>query len=312
MLDRVVERRRAAQLARHYRDQERVSIAEIARRLGRAEATIKSVSLRSNRREGTRGQGALPGSVSRLRGAHRATERQGRRLRVLQTLPSRRDRAGMDPGTGSRSDARMASALRRCAVSSSSYDWSRTHARRRGGEALKRLHAAEWPAPSTVTDLYGAWASARADAWRRLNARATMPLFHGPSLCAWSSVNASADGRRTRHGHSSLQQQRGRRRSVTAGPGGATARCAGRSPRIGLPASTSTTLATAAKQAYRLIPPEVATIDDGAVPEIGEMRDGRVYGAETCIRVGARTRSQRGCRDSRCRQPARPWPDGEP
>ena len=42
MLDRVVERRRAAQLARHYRDQEGLSIAEIARRLGRAEATIKA------------------------------------------------------------------------------------------------------------------------------------------------------------------------------------------------------------------------------------------------------------------------------
>jgi hypothetical protein len=47
----------------------------------------------------------------------------------------------------------------------SSYDWSRTHARRRGGEALKRLHAGEWPAPSTVIDLYGTWAAALADAF---------------------------------------------------------------------------------------------------------------------------------------------------
>src|SRR6201982_19419 len=39
--DRVAERRRAAQLARHYRDEEGLSIAEIARRLGRAGATIK-------------------------------------------------------------------------------------------------------------------------------------------------------------------------------------------------------------------------------------------------------------------------------
>jgi hypothetical protein len=42
MLDRVTERRRAAQLARRYRDQEGLSIAEIARRLGRAPATIKA------------------------------------------------------------------------------------------------------------------------------------------------------------------------------------------------------------------------------------------------------------------------------
>jgi DNA-directed RNA polymerase specialized sigma24 family protein len=42
MSDRVDERRRAAQLARHYRDQENLTIAEIARRLGRAEGTVKA------------------------------------------------------------------------------------------------------------------------------------------------------------------------------------------------------------------------------------------------------------------------------
>src|SRR6201993_644380 len=47
----------------------------------------------------------------------------------------------------------------------SSYDWSRTHARRRGGDALKRLQAQEWPAPSTVIGLYGGWAAALADAF---------------------------------------------------------------------------------------------------------------------------------------------------
>ena len=36
------ERHRDAQLARHYRDQENLSIAEIARRLGRAEATVNA------------------------------------------------------------------------------------------------------------------------------------------------------------------------------------------------------------------------------------------------------------------------------
>ena len=42
MSDRVSERRRAAALARHYREQEDLTIAEIARRLGRAEATVKA------------------------------------------------------------------------------------------------------------------------------------------------------------------------------------------------------------------------------------------------------------------------------
>jgi hypothetical protein len=40
--DRVRERRKAAALARHYRDEESLSIAEIARRLGRADATVKA------------------------------------------------------------------------------------------------------------------------------------------------------------------------------------------------------------------------------------------------------------------------------
>jgi IS30 family transposase len=116
MLDRVAERRRAAQLARHYRDEEGLSIAEIGRRLGRAEATIKAYLYDPTGDKARAVKARYRGSVSRLRGAHRATERQRRRLRVLQTLPSRRDRAAMDTGGGSRSDARMASALRRCAV----------------------------------------------------------------------------------------------------------------------------------------------------------------------------------------------------
>jgi hypothetical protein len=69
--------------------------------------------------------------VCRGCGAPPRPERQGRRLRVLQTLPSRRDCAGVDPGTGSRSDARMASALRRCAVLLRLVAHSCTPARRR-------------------------------------------------------------------------------------------------------------------------------------------------------------------------------------
>jgi hypothetical protein len=43
----------------------------------------------------------------------------------------------------------------------SSYDWSRTHARRRGGEALRCLEAGEWPPASVVTSVFGSWAAAR-------------------------------------------------------------------------------------------------------------------------------------------------------
>jgi hypothetical protein len=43
----------------------------------------------------------------------------------------------------------------------SSYDWSRTHARQRGGEATQRLEKGEWPSSSVVTDVFGTWAAAR-------------------------------------------------------------------------------------------------------------------------------------------------------
>ena len=49
----------------------------------------------------------------------------------------------------------------------SSYDWSATHARRRGGEALERFAQGERPAASVVTGLFGTWATARAAATGR-------------------------------------------------------------------------------------------------------------------------------------------------
>ena len=162
MLDRVTERRRAAQLARHYRDQEGLSIAEIARRLGRAEATIKAYlydptgdkarAVKARYRGVCRGCGAPTAPRNGKGDAYAYCKRchpgaiapQWTRERVREAMRAWRARYGAAP---------------------SSYDWSRTHARRRGGEALKRLQAGEWPAPSTVIDLYGSWAAAVADAF---------------------------------------------------------------------------------------------------------------------------------------------------
>jgi hypothetical protein len=162
VLDRVTERRRAAQLARHYRDQEGLSIAEIARRLGRAEATIKAYlydptgdkarEVKARYRGVCRGCGSPTTPRNGKGDAYAYCKRchpgaiapECTRERVREAMRTWRARYGAAP---------------------SSYDWSRTHARRRGGEALKRLHAGEWPAPSTVIDLYGAWAKALGDAF---------------------------------------------------------------------------------------------------------------------------------------------------
>jgi hypothetical protein len=53
----------------------------------------------------------------------------------------------------------------------SSYDWSRTHARRRGGEALERLSDRNWPSASVVPNVFGIWAKARAAADHGASAR---------------------------------------------------------------------------------------------------------------------------------------------
>ena len=50
----------------------------------------------------------------------------------------------------------------------SSYDWSRTHARRRGGEPLERLSTGDWPSAGVVTAVYGSWHAARAAAAKQL------------------------------------------------------------------------------------------------------------------------------------------------
>ena len=46
----------------------------------------------------------------------------------------------------------------------SSYDWSPTHARRRGGEAFERLAEGAWPAASVVTAVCRSWLAARNEA----------------------------------------------------------------------------------------------------------------------------------------------------
>ena len=72
-----------------------------------------------------------------------AIERRWTRRRVLDAVLEWRRRYGQPP---------------------SSDDWSRTHARRRGGEPLERLSAGNWPSASAVTGVYGSWTAARAAA----------------------------------------------------------------------------------------------------------------------------------------------------
>ncbi len=162
MSDRVSERRRAAQLARHYRDQENLTIAEIARRLGRAEATVKAYLYDPT---GEKARAVKHRYQGVCRGCGAPTAARGGKGDAYEFCKN------CHPGAISPTRTRewVRDAMRdwrqRYGRPPSSTDWSRTHARRRGGAALNRFQTRDWPAPSTVIDIYGSWPAAHADAF---------------------------------------------------------------------------------------------------------------------------------------------------
>jgi len=158
---RVLERRRAVALARHYREFEGLSIRQIADRLGRSPATVKAYFYdptgEKARAVKARYQGVCRGcgvytqprngkgdAYAHCKACHPgAIEPRWTRERVLEAMREWRARYGRLP---------------------SSYGWSRTHARRRGGEALERLSGRDWPPASVVTRVFGSWVAARGQA----------------------------------------------------------------------------------------------------------------------------------------------------
>jgi AraC-like DNA-binding protein len=163
--DRVSERRRAVALAHHYRDVEGLTIRQIADRLGRSPATIKAYFYDPT---GEKARAVKARYVGVCRGCGADTQprngkgdayayckachpgaigRRWTRERVLGAMRAWRARYGRLP---------------------SSYDWSRTHACRRGGEALERLGRGDWPSAGVVTAVYGSWKAARAAAATQL------------------------------------------------------------------------------------------------------------------------------------------------
>jgi AraC-like DNA-binding protein len=164
-IGRVLERRRAVALAQHYREFEGLSISQIADRLGRSPATVKTYfydptgekarAVKARYVGMCRGCGAYTqprngkgDAFAYCKACHPgAIERRWTRRRMVDAMLEWRARYGQLP---------------------SSYDWSRTHARRPGGEALARLSAGDWPSASAVTGVYGSWRAARTAATNQI------------------------------------------------------------------------------------------------------------------------------------------------
>jgi hypothetical protein len=160
-LDRVAERQRAVALARHFREVEGLSIAQIAARLGRAPTTVKGYFYDPS---GEKARAVKARYQGVCRGCGAPTQPRNGKGDAYEYCKC------CHPGAAARTLTREAvrEAMRRWrslyGAAPSSYDWSRTHARERGKEAVARLGAGDWPPPATVIDLYGSWAAARADA----------------------------------------------------------------------------------------------------------------------------------------------------
>jgi hypothetical protein len=172
-MDRVAERRRAVALALHYREAEGLSIAEIAALLGRSPATVKAYfydpkgekakAVKARYVGVCRGCGAYTQPHNGKGDAYAyckcchpgAIERRWTRELVISAMLEWRECYGRMP---------------------SSYDWSRTHARRRGERASQRLAAGHWPSASTVSALFGTWAGAHEAVARAKSPAATRPL----------------------------------------------------------------------------------------------------------------------------------------
>jgi AraC-like DNA-binding protein len=164
LAERTEERRRAVALARHLRESERLSNAQIAQRLGRSPATVKGYFYDPAGKKAKAVKARYRGSCRQCGAPTQARNGKGDAYEYCKNC-----HPGAIAGrwTGDQVLAAMRAWRDRYGRLPSSYDWSCTHATRRGGEAAARLAQDDWPAPGTVSDLFGTWAAARAEVDQR-------------------------------------------------------------------------------------------------------------------------------------------------
>jgi sigma-70-like protein len=145
-----------------YREAEGLSIAQIAQRLGRSPATVKAYLYDPT---GEKAKAVKARYQGICRGCGAPTQPRNGKGDAYAYCKNCHPGAIAPKWTRERVREAMRAWQARNGTPPSSYDWSRGHARGRGGDALARLAEGDWPAPGTVTDLYGTWAAAHADAF---------------------------------------------------------------------------------------------------------------------------------------------------
>ena len=160
-MDRVAERKRAVILARHYREAEGLTIAQIAQRLGRSPATVKGYFYDPH---GEKAKAVKRRYLGVCRGCGAPTQPRSRKNDAFEYCKACHPGATATRWTAARVREAMRAWQDRYGRLPSSYDWSRTHARRGGAQALERLDDGDWPPASVVGDVFGTWEIARVDA----------------------------------------------------------------------------------------------------------------------------------------------------
>jgi hypothetical protein len=158
--ERTLGRRRQVLLARHYRERGD-SIAQIARLLDRAPATVKGYLHDPTGEKAKARKAGYAGTCDRCGAPTSGADGKDRAPRHCQRCkPQSRPRWTREAVRGAHRFW-----LEQFGFVASSVDWSGTHARRRGGAALERYQSARWPSGPVIRRLYGSPAAARADAF---------------------------------------------------------------------------------------------------------------------------------------------------
>jgi AraC-like DNA-binding protein len=139
-------------LAYHFREAEGLSIGQIADRLGRSPTTIKAYFYDPT---GEKARTVKARYVGLCRGCGAYTQPRNGKGDAYAYCKACHPGAIQARWTRQRVLAAMREWRARYGRLPSSYDWSRTHARRRGVDALERLAEGQWPPASVVTALFG-------------------------------------------------------------------------------------------------------------------------------------------------------------
>jgi hypothetical protein len=158
--DRSLRRRRKALQAQRHRGEDR-SIAEIARLLGQAPATVKAYLYDPTGEKARAIKERYRGTCEVCGAATSGADGKGRASRRCQRCKPQ----SLPTWTRERVRSAHRAWYVRFGFVASSYDWSGTHARRRGGAALGRFEAGDWPSGPVIRRLYSTQAAARADAF---------------------------------------------------------------------------------------------------------------------------------------------------